>query len=87
MRDHTTEFEQRYTPKVVRIHVPLTSVVSLRRIADELRGLANRLDYLSRTQDKPTTVLNEAWFACKHTVGRVNEIRAPGRPRKSKHKM
>ena len=34
-----------YIPAIVRVDVPLRSVVNLRRVAENLRGLAERLDF------------------------------------------
>lgn len=80
MRDGVLNYQKDYMPDVARLEIPLTSVVNLRRVASELRGLAERLDWLSRDTDDATAVLFEAWTAVRHTGRRCGKIRRPGRP-------
>jgi CelD/BcsL family acetyltransferase involved in cellulose biosynthesis len=80
--DSPTELQQDYVGRVVRIEIPLRSVVTLRRIAEELRGLATNLDYLSRRHDKPTVVLLEAYGEARRFNKRVAAIKRVGRPSK-----
>lgn len=86
-RDHLTPYELSTThPESARLDIPLKSVVNLRRVAEELRGLASRLDIISRdgSQEAPA-LLNEAWFAVRHTHRRLDRIKSPGRPKKRVH--
>lgn len=85
MRDQLTKFEHTYIPTLARIDVPLLSVVNLRRIASEFRGLAERLDQLSRDPDEAAVVLAEARSACLRTRRNLSKIKRPGRPVKQEH--
>jgi hypothetical protein len=82
MRDETTQYEQTYIPQVSRLDLPLRSVVNLRRVAAELRGLADRLDFLSRDPDDAPHVLFAAWQSTRRTNRNLAKIRRPGRPKK-----
>lgn len=85
MRDELTRFEQSYIPTLTRIDVPLLSVVNLRRVASEFRGLAERLDQLSRDPSEAAVVLSEARSACLRTRRNLAKIKRPGRPAKQEH--
>ena len=78
--DRLNKFEESYVPTVARLDLPLTSVVNLRRLASELRGLADRLDWLSRETERPPEVLLSAWSAVRRTGRNCAKIRRPGRP-------
>lgn len=80
MRDRLTGYEETYMPTMARLDLPLSSVVNLRRVAAELRGLADRLDWLSRDAADPPDVLFSAWTAIRHTGRNCAKIRRPGRP-------
>jgi hypothetical protein len=82
MRDELNRYEQTYVSEVARLDIPLRSVVNLRRVAEELRGLAQRLDFLSRDTGTSADVLQDAWRACYRTRRNLSRIRAPGRPKK-----
>jgi hypothetical protein len=82
MRDRPSRFEESYLRAVGRIDIPLRSVVNLRRVAEELRGLAQRLDFLSRDPGDTAEVLYEASKAVRHTRHNIEKIRSPGRPKK-----
>lgn len=82
MRDEHTKHDKQWRPEVVRIEIPLRSVVNLRRVASELRGLATRLDALSRDPSDATDVLGDADRAVRHAQANMRKIRSPGRPKK-----
>lgn len=82
-----------YLPRVVRMDVPVRSVVNLRRVAENLRGLADRLDFLSRDAREADEILLEATFEAMRCHRRLQAIQPPGRPSSKKrairdrHKM
>lgn len=81
--DEVHPHEQDYIGKVARVDVPLKSVISLRRVADELRGLAAKLEYLSHERtERPPTVMLEARMAVRQCNRKLAQIRGPGRPKK-----
>ena len=82
LRDETTAYEQTYIPAVSRLDLPLRSVVNLRRVAAELRGLAERLDFLSRDTASADEILFSAWQSSRRTNRKLARIRKPGRPPK-----
>jgi hypothetical protein len=82
MRDEHTIFDKTWKQEVARLDIPLRSVVNLRRVASELRGLAERLDALSRDPDDSTHVLDNAARAVRHTAANLRKIRSPGKPKK-----
>lgn len=84
MRDELTEYEKTWKPQMVRLDIPLRSVVNLRRVAGELRALAERFDFISRSGWDATEALNEAWFAASHTRRNLINIRTVGRPPKKR---
>jgi len=86
-RDEHTKFDKTWKPEVIRIEIPLKSVVNLRRVASELRGLASRLDALSRDAADSTILLEDAASAARHTQANMRKIRSPGRPKKLGHSL
>lgn len=48
MRDELNRYEETMMSQVVRLEIPLKSVMNLRRVAEELRGLAYQLECMSR---------------------------------------
>lgn len=82
-----------YISEVVRIDVPMRSVVNLRRVAENLRGLADRLDFLSRDPRDADQVLFEANSEARRCHRRMQSIQPPGRPSskaralRDRHKM
>jgi hypothetical protein len=81
--DEPYPHQKDYIGKVARVEVPLRSVISLRRVADELRGLAASLEYLSHERNEsPAAVLLSARMAVRRCNQRVAAIRGPGRPKK-----
>lgn len=87
MRDRPNRHEQSYLSEVARLDIPLRSVVNLRRVASELRGLAERLDFLSRDPRETPDVLHDAWSAVRHTRRNMEKIKSPGRPKKRVHSL
>jgi hypothetical protein len=84
-RDSTNHIESQYVPEVARLEIPLRSVVNLRRVAEELRGLAAHLERISRdTNPTAGSLLFEAAGCVLHTRRRLLAIRRPGRPTKSR---
>lgn len=69
-----------YINGVVRVDVPMRSVVNLRRVAENLRGLAERLDFLSRDPRDADEVLFEAMSEARRCHRRLQSIQPPGRP-------
>lgn len=78
--DTPTHIAATYIGGVVRIDIPLRSVVNLRRVAENLRGLADRLDFLSRSPRDADEVLLEARFEARSCHKRMQSIQPPGRP-------
>lgn len=82
MRDEPNNLECRYVPESIRLQIPLRSVLNLRRVAEELRGLAYRLDTISRFQGEDAgAALFDAHSAIRRAQKRIAEIRYRGRPR------
>lgn len=82
MRDEPTPYEHRYIPESVRLQIPLRSVVNLRRVAEELRGLAFQLDTLSRyPEETPALTAMTATTIIRRAQERIASIRYRGRPR------
>ena len=84
MRDHLTETEQNMVGETARLDIPLRSAVNLRRIAENLRGLADRLDALSRSDGKSVSILFAAMLEIRSVNRRLRSIRRPGRPTTSR---
>lgn len=84
-RDNLNFIESQYTPKSVRLTIPLTSVMNLRRVAEALRGLATQLEYLSHYPcDKPSSTMFQVIKQVHQTSKQLLVIRGRGRP---KHKI
>ena len=81
-RDEHTKHDKTWHAEIVRLDIPVKSVVNLRRVASELRGLASRLDALSRDPSDSTVVLEDAASAVRHARVNLAKIRSPGRPKK-----
>lgn len=81
--DELHKYEQDYVGKTARVDVPLKSVVALRRVAEELRGLAARLEFLSHERnERPPVVMLEARAAIRQCNRKMAALRGPGRPKK-----
>lgn len=78
---------ENWVPTVARLDIPLGSVVNLRRIAGELRALAERFDVLSRDPADSADLLFQAGRATRHTASNMRKIKTPGRPRKLVHSL
>jgi len=60
--DEPAPTEQKLYGDVVRLEIPLRSVHGLRQVADELRGLATRLDCISRySSGRPALTMMEVY--------------------------
>jgi hypothetical protein len=83
-RDELHNYERAYVGRSARVDVPLKSVVSLRRVADELRGLANKIEFLSHElHERPTYVMLGVRDAVRRCNRNMAAIRGRGRPKKS----
>lgn len=82
MRDELRKHERDYIGELVRLDIPLRSVVNLRRVASELRGLAEALDRLSRDPGDAADVLWDARKAARRAQSNMRKIKSPGRPKK-----
>ena len=78
---------ENWVPTVARLDIPLGSVVNLRRVAGELRALAERLDVLSRDPADSADLLFAAGRATRHTAANLRKIKKPGRPRNLVHSL
>lgn len=82
MRDDLDFIGQKIVGEVARLEVPLRSVVNLRRVAENLRGLADRLDAMSRDGTRESRrILFDAMLEVRSCNRRLRAIRRPGRPR------
>lgn len=82
MRDEPNNFECRHIPESIRLQIPLRSVVNLRRVAEELRGLAYQLDALSRYPEETAALTAmTASSMIRKAQTRIAAIRYRGRPR------
>lgn len=81
-RDRLNQYETDLIGKVVRLEIPLTSVMNLRRVAEELRGLAHKFDCMGRYRnDTPMLVMGEVKSLVSQTNRKLRKIRGRGRPR------
>jgi len=73
---------------VARLEIPLRSVHGLRQVADELRGLATRLDCISRySSGRPALTMMEVYTVVRQCNRKLDRIRGRGRPKKSRNKF
>lgn len=86
-RDEVNKHEEAYIGDVVRLEIPLKSVANLRRVAEELHGLAHHLECLGRfNNEKPSVAMLQVRFMVREANLRIDKIRGRGRPKKSRHK-
>jgi hypothetical protein len=86
MRDEVDKLEQQYVGDLVRLEIPLKSVMNLRKVAEVLRGLAARLDTLGRYSDyEPASVMLEVGKLTRRANKELTAIRGRGRPKKSRN--
>lgn len=85
-RDEIIKHEEAYVGDVVRLEIPLKSLMNLRRVAEELRGLAHRLECIGRFADRPAAAMIEVRMIVKATNHRLDKIRSRGRPKRSRNK-
>jgi hypothetical protein len=79
--DEPQPHQTAYIGQTARLDIPLRSVTALRRIAEELRGLATNLEYLSRrTGENAGPVLFEARCEIRRANKRIEAVRGRGRP-------
>lgn len=83
MRDAPNTTETAYLGHTVRIEVPLRSVTALRKIAEELHGLATNLEHLSRRKNSPGELMLEVRSAVSRCNKKMAAARGRGRPRKN----
>lgn len=85
--DEVSDMALAYVGDLVRLEIPLKSVTNLRRVAEELHGLATRIDMLSRFRhEQPSATMIEVRMLVTRTNKRLEAIRARGRPKKSRTK-
>ena len=86
--DEVSEMALAYVGDLVRLEIPLKSVTNLRRVAEELRGLATRIECLSRfsQEQPPSATMLEVRTLVGQANKRLDKIRGRGRPKKSRHK-
>lgn len=85
-RDEIIKHEEAYVGDVVRLEIPLKSLMNLRRVAEELRGLAHRLECIGRFADRPAAAMIEVRMIVKAANHRLDKIRSRGRPKRSRNK-
>lgn len=87
-RDRISDVEKGYVGDVVRLEIPLESVANLRRVADELRGLAWHLETISRFREGgPSAKMLEVRMVVSSTNKALVKIRSRGRPKRSRNKF
>lgn len=87
-RDELNQHEAAYIGDLVRLEIPLKSVTNLRRVAEELRGLAFRLECIGRfNTEKPSIAMLEVQMAVRNANHRLDKIRGRGRPKRSRNKF
>lgn len=80
-RDHTNRMERDYVGLVVRLEIPLKSVMNLRRVAELLHGLAHQLECMGRFRnEKPSVTMLEVRSLVRKTNNDLRKIRGRGRP-------
>lgn len=87
-RDEVSKYEEEHIGDVVRLEIPLKSVMNLRRVAEELHGLAHQLECLGRfNTEKPSVAMLQVRFMVRDTNHRLDKIRGRGRPKRSRNKF
>lgn len=90
-RDEVDAIEAQYVGDVARLEIPLQSVRNLTRVAEELRGLAHRLECLGiygiDGTTKPGVVMLEVRWLVQGANTRLDKIRGRGRPKRSRNKF
>jgi hypothetical protein len=82
MRDDLTDWEAKQISPTARLQIPITSTMNLRRIAEELRGLAYQLEIIERSAGKDVLMAMYRAKAVINRAGRRMEaIRSRGRPK------
>lgn len=82
MRDEVTKLEKPYVGELIRLEIPLHSVSNLRRVAEELRGLAYQVDCIAKFQtDEPSVIMLQVRQMVRRTNKRLEVIRGRGRPK------
>lgn len=85
MRDEVRPLVLPAYGETCRFEIPIKSLVNLRKVAEELRGLAQRLEYLSRYPlETPEQTIIEVRRVISHTNKRMQTIRGRGRPKKGR---
>ena len=83
----TVHHSETWVPTIARLDIPLRSVVNLRRVAGNLRALAQQLDFLSRADGDSADLLCAARNEVRHTNRELAKIKRVGRPRKEWNKL
>lgn len=88
MRDDVNKWEEQYVGDLARLEIPLKSVMNLRKVAEELRGLATRIECLGMySTDKPSVVMLQVRTMVRTSNKRLTAIRGRGRPKRSRNKF
>lgn len=78
--DELDGIDRQIVGDVARLDIPLRSVVTLRRVADHLRGLATMMDQVSRMDDRSArSVLFEVRMSVREVNRKLRALRGPGR--------
>lgn len=78
--DELDGIDRQIVGDVARLDIPLRSVVTLRRVADHLRGLATMMDQVSRMEDRSArSVLFEVRMSVREVNRKLRALRGPGR--------
>jgi len=86
--DEPADNETVWIGDVVRLEIPLRSVQALRRVAEELHGLATRLDCISRfSTERPAMTMLEVYRVVRQCNRKLDRVRGRGRPKKSRNKF
>jgi hypothetical protein len=51
-KDELTDIDREHIGTFVRLEIPLTDIYKLRKVADILRGIADRIDHTTRRDDR-----------------------------------
>lgn len=85
MSDDINKLDAIWIGQFCRLEIPLQSTMNLRRVAEELRGLAFRLDGISRYEPDATQAMLDVRSAVRRCNKRIEAIRGRGRPKKSRN--
>jgi len=86
MKDEVESLKTPYVGDLVRLEIPLKSVMNLRKVAEVLRGLAYQLETYSRFHDgNPAQVMLDVRMIVRKANKDLTKIRGRGRPKKGRN--